>query len=144
MRTSSAQILLVEDNPGDQRLTVEALQEAGHEGRLQLTSDGQEALDFLNSIRDSGGENPKLIILDLDLPTKDGREVLAEIKQDPDLRAIPVVVFSSSDASEVIDDLFRLEASGFITKPIDLDSYYGAIASLQTYWESGSPKSDKT
>ena len=142
MRTAAAaQILLVEDNPGDQRLTVEALQEAGHEGRLQLTSDGQEALDFLNSVV----EKPKLIILDLDLPTKDGREVLAEIKQDPDLRAIPVVVLSSSDATEDIDDLFRLEASGFITKPIDLDSYYGAIASLQTYWETGSsPKSDKT
>ena len=129
------EILLVEDNPGDVRLTVEALKEAKVKNNLHVASDGVEALLFLRREgRFAEAPQPDLILLDLNLPKKDGREVLAEIKADSDLRRIPVVVLTTSKADEDIIRTYDLHANCYITKPVDLDQFISVVKSIEDFW----------
>jgi CheY-like chemotaxis protein len=129
------EILLVEDNLGDARLTQEALREAKVRNRLSHVRDGVEALAFL---RREGAHaeapRPDLILLDLNLPRKDGREVLAEIKQDERLRRIPVVVLTVSQADEDILRVYDLNANCYITKPVDLEQFIKVVRSIEEFW----------
>ena len=126
-------ILLVEDNPADVRLTQEAFKDARVPNRLHVARDGVEALSML---RDTTGAVPRpdLILLDLNLPRKDGREVLQDIKQDEALRHIPVVILSTSQAEQDIARSYRLGANAFVTKPVDIDHFFQVIQSLERFW----------
>jgi CheY-like chemotaxis protein len=129
------EILLVEDNPGDVRLTVEALGTAKVRNTLHVVEDGERALAFLH--REGSYANsprPDLILLDLNLPRKDGREVLAEIKQDHDLKRIPVVILTSSAAEQDILQSYNLHANCYITKPVDLDQFLRVVRSIEDFW----------
>ena len=127
------EILLVEDNPADVRLTVEALKEARVANRLHVARDGVEAISMLND--DTGTvPRPDLILLDLNLPRKDGREVLHEIKRDEGLRHIPVVILSTSQAEQDITDSYRLRANAFITKPVEIEQFFQAVRSIELFW----------
>jgi CheY-like chemotaxis protein len=129
--------LLVEDNPGDVRLTREALREEGRGNRLSVVPDGVEALRFLR--REEGyaeAARPDVILLDLNLPRKDGREVLAEIKNDDSLRRIPVVVLSSSRAETDVARSYDLHANCYVTKPADLDQFLQVIRSIDRFWRN--------
>lgn len=131
------EILLVEDNPGDVRLTIEALKEGKVSNRLSVARDGVEALAFLR--REGPHANaarPDLILLDLNLPKKDGREVLAEIKEDSRLRRIPVVVLTTSKAEEDILRTYDLHANCYITKPVDLEQFISVVRSIDDFWLS--------
>ena len=131
------QVLLVEDNPGDVRLTKEALKEGKLLNQLTVVGDGVEALSFL---RKQGiyadAAQPELILLDLNLPKKDGREVLAEIKADPNLRRIPVVVLTTSSSEEDILKIYDLHANCYISKPVDLEQFMGVVKSIEDFWVS--------
>ncbi len=130
-------ILLVEDNPGDVRLTKEALKDAKVLNEVYVVQDGVEALDFLHRKGKYGGAPPPdLILLDLNLPKKDGREVLAEIKQDTKLKHIPVVVLTTSKADEDIIKTYNLHANAYITKPVDLNRFIEIIHTLEEFWFS--------
>jgi two-component system, chemotaxis family, response regulator Rcp1 len=134
-RNQCIEILLVEDNPGDVRLTKEALKEGKILNNLSVVPDGVEALAFLR--RENPYENaprPELILLDLNLPKKDGREVLAEIKEDPSLKMIPVVVLTSSAAEQDIVKSYNLHANCYITKPVDLDQFIEVVQSVEHFW----------
>lgn len=126
-------ILLVEDNPADVRLAQEAFKDARVPNRLHVARDGVEALSML---RDATGAVPRpdLILLDLNLPRKDGREVLQDIKQDEALRHIPVVVLSTSQSEQDIARSYRLGANAFVTKPVDIDRFFQVIRSLEQFW----------
>jgi chemotaxis family two-component system response regulator Rcp1 len=129
------EILLVEDNPGDVRLAVEALKEAKVHNRLSTVADGEAALNFLQRkppYVDS--PRPDLILLDLNLPRKSGREVLAEIKADPDLKRIPVVILTTSQAEEDIVKAYNHSANCYITKPVDLDQFIKVVRSIEEFW----------
>lgn len=131
----SVEILLVDDNPGDVRLASEALQEAKIANHLTVAMDGSTALKILR--RQSPFENaprPDLILLDLNLPRKDGREVLAEIKQDEQLRRIPVVVLTTSQAEEDILRAYDLHANCYISKPVDFQQFMNVVQSIETFW----------
>lgn len=131
------EILLVEDNPGDARLAQEAIREAKWDNHLNWVHDGMEALHFLRRQgRYSSAPRPDLILLDLNLPRKDGREVLAEIKTDQGLRRIPVIVLSTSDAEEDVLRAYRLKANSYISKPANLNEYVRIVKSLQEFWFS--------
>ena len=133
----SIEILLVEDNPGDVRLTIEALRESKVENTVHLAKDGVEAIAFLRQEEDyEDAPRPGLILLDLNLPRMDGREVLAAIKQDPDLRRIPVVVLTTSKADEDIIRSYDLNANCYITKPVDLDQFVRVVQSIEEFWFS--------
>ena len=127
------EILLVEDNPADVRLTMEALKDARVANRLSVARDGVEAI---NMLRDETGTVPRpdLILLDLNLPRKDGREVLREIKQDDRLRHIPVVILSTSQAEQDIVQSYRLRANAFITKPVEIEQFFQAFRSIELFW----------
>jgi chemotaxis family two-component system response regulator Rcp1 len=129
------EILLVEDNPGDIRLTQEAFREGNLKTNLSVVQDGVEAMAFL---RQEGKyaqvPRPDVIILDLNLPKKDGREVLAELKQDPHLKRIPVVVFTSSKAEQDILRAYDLYANCYITKPVDLEEYIELVSDVEAFW----------
>ncbi len=128
-------ILLVEDNPGDVRLTREALKESKLRNELVVVGDGVEAMAFLRREgRYANAICPDIILLDLNLPRKDGREVLAEIKADPKLRQIPVVVLTSSAAERDIVSAYGLHANCYITKPVDLDQFIAVVKSVQDFW----------
>ena len=128
-------ILLVEDNPGDVRLTQEALREGKIHNRLTVARDGVEALAVLRREGPhTGAPRPDLILLDLNLPRKDGREVLADIKVDEQLRRIPVVVLTTSKAEEDILRTYDLHANCYITKPVDLDQFIEVIKSIDDFW----------
>jgi CheY-like chemotaxis protein len=129
------EILLVEDNPGDVRLTQEALRGGKVVNHLHVAEDGEKALEFLR--REGPYANvptPDLILLDLNLPKKDGREVLAEIKHDPDLRKIPVVVLTTSKAEEDICRSYRLSCNCYVTKPVDLERFMEVVKSIEDFW----------
>jgi CheY-like chemotaxis protein len=131
------QVLLVEDNPGDVRLTKEALKEGKLLNQLTVVGDGVEALSFLRKEgRYADALQPELILLDLNLPKKDGREVLAEIKADPNLRRIPVVVLTTSSSEEDILKIYDLHANCYITKPVDLEQFMGVVKSIEDFWVS--------
>jgi CheY-like chemotaxis protein len=128
-------ILLIEDNPGDARLATEALKAAKVRNRLFHVEDGVEAIDYLR--RRGAHENavrPDLILLDLNLPRKDGREVLAEIKADDDLKRIPVVVLTISKEEEDVLRTYNLHANCYITKPIDFDQFMKVVRSIEDFW----------
>ena len=128
-------ILLVEDNPGDVRLTKEALKEAKVRNNLHVVEDGVAALHFLRREGEfSGVPRPDLILLDLNLPKKDGREVLEEIKADSALKTIPVVVLTTSHAEEDIVRSYNLHANCYVTKPVDLDQFIRIVKSIEDFW----------
>jgi len=132
---SGIEILLVEDNPGDVRLTVEALKDAKILNNLSVVNDGAEALAFLrNEGRYADAPRPELILLDLNLPKKDGREVLAEIKGSEHFRSIPVVILTSSSAEQDIVKSYSLHANCYITKPVDLDQFIKVVKSIENFW----------
>jgi CheY-like chemotaxis protein len=131
------EILLVEDNPGDVRLTIEALKEGKVRNNLSVARDGVEALTFLRREGSfTEASRPDLILLDLNLPKKDGREVLADIKNDPVLRRIPVVVLTTSKAEEDILRTYDLHANCYITKPVDLEQFISVVRSIDDFWLS--------
>jgi chemotaxis family two-component system response regulator Rcp1 len=129
------EILLVEDNPGDVRLTIEALKEGKVANKINVAADGIEALAFLR--REGKYENapkPDLILLDLNLPKKNGREVLAEIKMDSRLKCIPVVILTSSQAEKDIVTTYNLHANCYITKPVDFGQFIDVVKSIENFW----------
>lgn len=129
------QILLVEDSPGDVRLTQEALKEGKVLNELHVVGDGVEALAFLRKQdKYTRAARPDLILLDLNLPKKDGREVLAEIKEDTNLRRIPVVVLTVSKAEEDIIRTYDLHANCYVTKPVDLEQFIQAVRAIEDFW----------
>jgi chemotaxis family two-component system response regulator Rcp1 len=132
---ASFDILLVEDSAGDVRLTRQAFKDAKINIHLHVASDGIEAMDFLNregKYRDV--PRPDLILLDLNLPRKDGREVLEEIKENPGLMSIPVVILTTSDSEEDILRSYLLHANCYITKPVDLDGFLKIVKSIDCFW----------
>ncbi|SEM64312.1 MULTISPECIES: response regulator [Stigmatella] len=131
------EILLVEDNPGDVRLTIEALKEGKVRNNLSVARDGVEALAFLRREGPHAkASRPDLILLDLNLPKKDGREVLEEIKKDAVLRRIPVVVLTTSKAEEDILRTYDLHANCYINKPVDLEQFISVVRSIDDFWLS--------
>jgi len=135
MRIKPIEILLAEDNPGDARLTVEGFKDAKVRNNISIVEDGKEALAFLRQEgRYANAVFPDLILLDLNMPKMDGREVLAEIKADERLRQIPVLVFTVSSAEKDILEAYDLHANAFITKPIDLDEFITVVKSLEQFW----------
>jgi two-component system, chemotaxis family, response regulator Rcp1 len=131
------EVLLVEDSPGDVRLTVEALKGVTRPSHLSVAKDGEEALAFL---RRQGAYSdapvPDLVLLDLNLPKRDGREVLAEIKRDPVLKRIPVVVLTTSEAEQDVLRAYDLHANCYITKPMDLDHFLETVREIHRFWFS--------
>ena len=133
--TKPVEILLVEDSPGDVRLTMEALKEAKVLNNLSVAADGIEALAFLkHEGAFAKAPRPDVVLLDLNLPKKDGREVLAEIKADPNLRRIPVVVLTTSRAEEDIIRAYDLHANCYITKPVDFKQFLEVVQSIEDFW----------
>lgn len=129
------EILLVENNPGDIRLTKEALKEGKVLNKLHVVMDGVEALAFLRREgKYSDAVRPDLILLDLNMPKKNGREVLAEIKEDEDLRRIPVVVLTVSSDEEDILKAYNSHANCYVTKPVDLDQFFKIVKSIEEFW----------
>jgi len=128
-------ILIVEDNPGDARLIKEVLYGNKNNYRLHIVEDGVEAMNFLNrEDKFSHSPRPDLIFLDLNLPKKDGREVLSEIKSDDSLKLIPVVIMTTSQAEEDIVKAYSLHANCYVTKPLELDQFIKAIESIVEFW----------
>jgi two-component system, chemotaxis family, response regulator Rcp1 len=129
------EILLVEDSPSDTELTIEALREGTIGNRLSHVEDGVEAMDFLAHRGPyTRAPRPDLILLDLNLPSKDGRELLAELKADPDLRTIPVVVLSTSKADQDVLRAYQLQANCYITKPVDFNQFVRVLRSIEHFW----------
>jgi CheY-like chemotaxis protein len=131
------EMLLVEDNPGDARLAIEALKDAKVHNNLSWVQDGVEAMAFLRREGEySDAPRPDVILLDLNLPKKDGREVLADVKEDEDLRRIPVVILTVSGAEEDIVKTYNLHANCYIRKPIDLDQFIKVVKAIKDFWLS--------
>jgi len=128
------QILVVEDSPSDARLIREALRETAVEVQITVARDGVEAMDSLNGGGKTPADRPDLILLDLNLPRKNGREVLAEIKSSPDLRQIPVLVMTSSRADEDVARAYSLNANCYIVKPHELSEYVRVIRAIEDFW----------
>ncbi len=128
-------VLLVEDNPGDQRLAVEGLSQGGHRRDIVVAANAEEALDYLKGKgTQPPGPQPDLALVDLNLPGRDGREVLSEIKGDPGLRRIPVVILSSSAAPEDIDESYGAGANCYVQKPTDLDELMQVLGLIDAFW----------
>ena len=129
------EILLVEDSPSDTELTVEALREAKVRNHLNTVEDGVQALEFLRRQgKYRGAPRPDLILLDLNLPRKDGREVLAEIKSDDTLKTIPVVVLTTSRAEQDVLQAYKHHANCYITKPVDFEQFLNVVHSIESFW----------
>ena len=129
------EILMVEDNPGDVRLTKEALKEGKVYNNLHWAKDGVEALEFLRREgKHANAPRPDIILLDLNLPKKDGREVLSVIKSDDQLKHIPVVVLTTSKAEEDVLRSYELHANCYVTKPVDLDKFIVVVQSIDRFW----------
>jgi len=134
-RNGPIEILLVEDNPGDVRLTKEALKEGKVYSNLHTVKDGVEAMDFLRREgKYSSVPRPDIILLDLNLPKKDGREVLQEIKTDDELKRIPVVVLTTSKAEEDVLRTYDLHANCYVTKPVDLEKFMVVVKTIDSFW----------
>lgn len=132
---TSVELLLVEDNPGDVRLTREALRGSPMVTRLSVVADGDDALDFMRHRHPhESAPRPDLILLDLNLPRLKGDRVLAEIKEDPDLRRIPVVVLTSSTSEADIRRAYELHANCYFAKPVQLEEFIELIGAIQTHW----------
>jgi|UniRef100_A0A7C3SI25 CheY-like chemotaxis protein len=135
LNCKTIEILLVEDNPGDVRLTKEALKEGKVKNKLYVAEDGEDALAFLRRQgRYAQAPRPDLILLDLNLPKKTGREVLEEIKDDPDLKRIPVVILTVSKDEQDILKSYNLHANCYITKPVDLEKFIEVVKSIEDFW----------
>ena len=129
------EILLVEDNPGDARLTQEAMRAAKMTNVLHVVEDGVQAMEFLRRrSRFKDAPRPDLILLDLNLPKKDGRAVLAEVKTDPDLRRIPVVVLTTSRSEEDVMQAYDMHANAYVTKPVNLEKFMRIVALIDEFW----------
>lgn len=129
------EILLVEDSPDDACLTIEALKDGKVRNRVSHVEDGAEAIDFLRREGEhAAAPRPDLILLDLCLPKKSGREVLEEIKQDPDLKAIPVIIMTTVDDREEIRQAYNRHANCYVNKPVDLDEFIGVVRSIESFW----------
>jgi len=134
-RNGPIEILLVEDNPGDVRLTKEALREGKVYSNLHTVKDGVEAMEFLRKKgKYQDVPRPDIILLDLNLPKKDGREVLEEIKTDEELKRIPVVVLTTSKAEEDVLRTYNLHANCYVTKPVDLEKFMVVVKSIDIFW----------
>lgn len=134
-RTRAVEILLVEDNPDDIDLTIEAFRESSSASRLNVVENGVEALAYLRREGDYAAvPRPDLILLDLNLPKKTGHEVLAEIKTDPNLRRIPVVVLTTSAADADVTRSYDLAANCYITKPLELEAFFGVVRLVDRFW----------
>jgi len=131
----SIEVLLVEDSPGDVRLTKEAFREANGEIQLHVASDGMEAMAFLrNEGIHIGAPRPDFILLDLNLPRMDGREVLAQIKNDEGLKTIPTIILTTSEAEIDIVKSYELHANCYLSKPVQLDDFEGVVRSINDFW----------
>jgi CheY-like chemotaxis protein len=129
------QVLLVEDNPGDVRLIREALKKSRFKLNISVARDGEQALAFMRrqgAYADS--PRPEFVLLDLNMPKKDGRAVLAEMKNDPSLRKIPVVIFTSSEAENDINMSYSLHANAYVSKPIEIDHFETVLRSVEEFW----------
>ncbi len=135
--TRPINILLIEDNPGDIRLTEEAFNECQIDVNLISVMDGVEAIKYLTKVdKYTASKTPDLILLDLNLPKKDGREVLEEIKSDGQLKRIPVIVLTTSNAEQDILKTYNLHVNGFINKPVDFDRFFDIIQKIKDFWLS--------
>ncbi|MEU0133001.1 response regulator [Streptomyces sp. NPDC006296] len=131
------EVLLVEDDPGDELMTREAFEDNKIRNTLHVVRDGQEALDFLyREGEHTEAPRPDLVLLDLNLPRYDGRQVLERIKTDPDLASIPVVVLTTSSAEEDILRSYKLHANAYVTKPVDLEQFIGAVRQIDDFFVS--------
>ncbi|THE66343.1 response regulator [Salinadaptatus halalkaliphilus] len=136
-RPLSAQILLVEDNPGDIRLTQEAFEQGRIENDLHVVSDGAAAIDFLRQEGEyEDAPRPDIILLDLNLPRMDGQDVLEALKSDPQMRSIPVIVLTSSQAEEDIVQSYELHANAYLTKPVNPDEFIDTVRAFEKFWFS--------
>lgn len=134
-RRGNLELLVVEDNPAEILLLEEVLSEAQVALELRVVNSGDEALAFLRREgRHAGAARPDLIVLDLNLPGRDGRQVLREIKDDPELRAIPVVILSTSQAEEDIAECYRLQANCYIVKPASLEEFIAVLRAIEKFW----------
>lgn len=130
-----AEILLVEDSPGDIRLTMEALKESRISNHLHIVNDGVEAINFLMKIGEyKDAPTPDLILLDLNLPKKNGFEVLKEIKEDTNLKVIPVVVLTTSESEKDILHSYELYVNCFVSKPVEYDAFFNVIRTIEDFW----------
>jgi CheY-like chemotaxis protein len=128
-------ILLVEDSPSDRHMTIAALREGRILNETYVAVDGAEALDFVHRQgKHAAAPRPDLIILDLNLPKKDGRQVLSELKADPDLKSIPVVVLTTSSAESDITASYRLQAAGYVAKPVEINAFLRAVKGIEDFW----------
>jgi len=128
-------VLLVEDNPGDVRLTLETFRDANKSVRLHLAADGVEAMAFLRrQVPNALAPRPVLILMDLNLPKMDGREVLAAIKGDIDLKTIPIVILTTSDSESDITRSYQLQANCYLTKPVRLEEFETLVRSVNDFW----------
>ena len=129
------EILLAEDNPGDIRLTQQALKDSKMHNNLHVVNDGEQAVSFLRRLPPyENAPRPGLFLLDLNMPKKDGREVLEEIKDDPELRSIPTVVLTTSEADQDVMSAYQLHANAYITKPVDFDQFVDVVKGIQEFW----------
>ncbi len=136
-RGEPIEILLVEDNPDDADLTIDALRDGRVRNHITHVEDGVEAMAFLRREgRYAGAPRPDLILLDLHMPRMNGREVLAEVKQDPDLRRIPVVIMTTSADEKDVTAAYNLHVNCYVTKPVDLDQFIGVVKSIEHFWFS--------
>ena len=137
MKSLPVNVLLVEDNPGDARLTMEAFREAKVRNDVRVVTDGVEALAFLRrEDKYANAPRPDLILLDLNLPRKDGREVLEEIKSDENLRRIPVAILTTSRAERDILSSYDLHANCFVSKPVDFEEFIRVVRGIEDFWLS--------
>jgi chemotaxis family two-component system response regulator Rcp1 len=134
-RQTGIQVLLVDDNPGDIRLTMEAWKDAKILIQMHVVTDGMEAMEFLRREGEfADSPRPDLVLLDLNLPRKDGRQVLKEIKEDPLLKSIPVVILTTSASQLDIERSYLLHANCYISKPVDMDGFLKVVASIEDFW----------
>ena len=134
-RDKPVEVLLAEDNPGDVMLTKKALKRGKLANNLHVVTDGVEALSFLRHQGEyADAPRPDLVLLDLNMPRKDGQEVLEELKNDPELRRIPVVILTSSESEEDIVKSYELNANAYLTKPVDFDGFVEIVDRLEDFW----------
>ncbi len=133
-RIRRAEILLIEDNPGDVRLMREALREVSAPHRLSVAETGGQALDMLRGALAAEAPRPDLVLLDLNLPDMHGLEVLKQVKSDPALRRLPVVVFSSSEKREEVAEAYNLNANSYIAKPVELADFIRVVKGVEEFW----------
>lgn len=132
---SIVEILLVEDNPADVRLTMEAFKDSKILNNLNVVNDGVEAIQYLKKEGSyTNSTRPDMVLLDLNLPKKNGREVLAEVKSDDTLKTIPIVVLTTSQSEEDISSAYKLHANCYVTKPVDFDNFMRIIGSIEDFW----------